>query len=119
MSDDFTIKTGSDNDLLFYQFDPIINLTGVLSVLFSMKKQQATTIKINDAVAQVANGTYIIDGVSTTLTPTDGVVFYPWTLVDLDTAGNYEGEFKVTFANGKSSVNPSYGRKNIIISDSI
>ena len=119
MSDDFTIKTGSDNDLLFYQFDPIVDLTGVTAVKFSMKKQQETAIKIDEAAAQVANGTYIIDGVSTVLDPTDGVVFYPWTLADLDTAGIYDGEFKVTFANGKHSVNPSYGRRKIIISDSI
>lgn len=119
MSEDFTIKTGSDNDLLFYQFDPLIDLTGVTSVKFSMKKQQGTAIKINAATAQVANGTYTIDGVSTVLTPVNGVVFYPWTLADLDTPGIYDAEFKVTFANGKNSVNPSYGRKKIIISDAI
>ena len=116
-NDVYTIKTGSDGEAIFYQFAPTIDLAGA-AAFFSMAHRQSGTVKISAAAATIANGTYEIDGVSTVLVPADGVVFYAWALADLDTPGDYEGEFKIVKA-GKATVSPSKGRKAIQIEAAI
>lgn len=114
----FTIKIGSNGDKLFYRLSPVIDLTSA-TVTFSMRPRNVTTPKIDQVAAQVANGTYIIDGVSFTYVPTDGVVFYDWPGAnDLDTAGEFESEWNITKA-GKSFKRPSQGYEIIIVSEDV
>ena len=101
MKNEFNIKLQSRGDWLFYQFTPATNLTGCLGVVFKMRNRLTKVVKIAAGVAQVAIGTYTIDGVVRTLTAADGVVFFPWPQnTDLDTAGDYEFEFHATMPQG-------------------
>ena len=98
-SEVFEVKTNARADWLFANLG--MDLTAASGVTFSMRLRGGAT-KVSLAAAQIGNGTYIIDGVSTVLTPASGVVFYPWGATDLDTAGTYEVEFTPTFAAGKA-----------------
>jgi len=114
----FTIKKGSSGDKVFYQLSPVIDLTGATAT-FSMTLRGQSTPKIASAAATVASGTYIIDGVSTVYSPTDGVVFYDWAGAnDLDTEGNYQAEWNIT-KDGKSHKRPSEGYETIIIQEDL
>jgi hypothetical protein len=76
----FTIRVGDRLPWLAYKFD--FSLQTALSVTFSAQAAGAAAPFIDRQAAIIANGTYIIDGVSTPLTPASGVVFYPWTAGD-------------------------------------
>lgn len=87
------------------QFTPIledelgaVDLTGA-TVVFTMRLEgstDASTPKIDrqSCTLQTQSGTTL------------GGVIYAWTSSDVDTVGNYKGEFFVTFANGKTDVFP-------------
>lgn len=114
----FTIKKGSNGDKVFYQLDPVIDMTGA-TVSFTMTQRGASVPKIASAAATVASGTYIIDGVSTVYAPTQGVVFYDWAgAADLDTPGIYSAEWSIT-KDGKSHKRPSEGYETIIIEEDL
>lgn len=76
MAATFTIRQGDRRPWLAYRFG--FSLVTATGVTFSLRDQSAGTVFIDDATAVIANGTYDINGVSTVLTPADGVVFYPW-----------------------------------------
>ncbi len=117
MQTQFTIKKGSNGDKVFYQLDPVIDLTGA-TVTFSMTLRGGA-LKIDRAAATVASGTYIIDGVSTTYAPAQGVVFYDWPGAgDLDAPGNYNAEWNIA-KDGKSHKRPSHGYESIIIQEDL
>lgn len=114
----FTIKKGSSGDSVFYQLNPAIDLTGT-TVAFSMTLRGASIPKIASAAATVASGTFIINGVSTVYTPSQGVVFYDWPGAgDLDTPGEYNAEWNIT-KDGKSHKRPSVGYETIIIQEDL
>ena len=78
----FTIRVGDGAPYLAYRFP--YPLTDALSVDFSAREAKAATPFINRQPAQIANGTYVINGESTDLSPSDAnaVVFYPWATGD-------------------------------------
>lgn len=67
-----------------------INLTGA-SVKFIMRNE--ATVKVNATAT-------IIDA-------NRGVVKYEWGLTDTDTAGTYQAEFEITFADGRKLTVPN------------
>lgn len=91
---------------LFYQLDPIEDLTG-LTVTFSMWDVATKTLKIAAAAAVVADGSYLINGVVTAYTPADGVVYYEPSGTDTDTIDDYRGQFTITFPGPKPGTYPA------------
>lgn len=71
-----------------------IDISGA-SATFSMKNASTGALKINAAVATVADAV-------------NGVVEYPWAGTDTDTVGTYYGEFVLTFPGGKKQTVPNY-----------
>lgn len=64
------------------------------SVRFSMRESSSQTVKVNRAVAVFEAG--------------GGDVEYRWQAGDTDTAGEYECEWEVTFADGTIQTFPAY-----------
>jgi len=48
-----------------------------------------------------------------------GRVRYEWTATNTNTADEYEGEFQVTYANGKIQTFPNDGHLPIVVTDDI
>ena len=86
-------------------FGAPVNVTGA-TVVFSMRVKPAGTGKVDAQTAVVvAAGT--------------GRVRYEWTAANTNTADEYEGEFQVTYANGKIQSFPNDGHIPIVITDDI
>jgi hypothetical protein len=95
MFEPFFIKQGDTSPAIRFALEPAtINLTGA-SVRFRMRARNGVTVV--DAVAGV---------VEPTGTPT---VAYEWQAADTVTAGLYEAEFEVTYADGKIETFPNTG----------
>lgn len=96
MSADFYIKRNDTGEALQCTLVDGLgtapNLTGA-SVRFLMRREGKSTAKVS-AAAEVVSA----DG---------GVVRYVWQAGDTDAAGDYEGEFEVTFIDGKVMTFPS------------
>ena len=76
------------------------------TVVFSMRVKPAGTVKV------AAQGCTIV-------TAGTGRVRYEWLAANTDTADEYEGEFHVTYANGKIQTFPNDGHIPIVITDDI
>ena len=89
MADEFVAKRNDTRQylerLLKNADGTAINLSGA-TVVFNMRLRGATTLKIDG-------------GAVTIVVAATGSVKYEWADGDLDTAGYYEGEFEVTFAD--------------------
>jgi hypothetical protein len=86
-------------------FGSPVNVTGA-TVVFSMREKPAGTVKVDaQAAVVVAAGT--------------GRVRYEWTAANTNTANEYEGEFQVTYADGKIQSFPNYGHIPIIVTDDV
>jgi hypothetical protein len=88
-------------------FGSPVNVTGA-SVVFSMRVKPAGTMKITRQDGVIVNA-----GI--------GRVRYEWNSGDGDTntADEYEGEFQVTYANGKIQTFPNDGHIPIVITDDV
>ena len=86
-------------------FGAPVNVTGA-TVKFSMRVKPAGTVKVDDQDAVV-------------VTAGTGRVRYEWTAANTNTADEYEGEFQVTYANGKIQTFPNDGHIPIVITDDI
>ena len=86
-------------------FGAPVNVTGA-TVKFSMRVKPAGTVKVDDQDAVV-------------VTAGTGRVRYEWTAANTNTADEYEGEFQVTYANGKIQTFPNDGHIQIVITDDI
>jgi hypothetical protein len=88
-------------------FGAPVNVTGA-SVVFSMRVKPAGTMKITRETGVIVNA-----GI--------GRVRYEWASdgSDTDTADEYEGEFQVTYANGKIQTFPNDGHIPIVITDDV
>lgn len=117
MSNSYSLKTGS-TQRLFFRFNPKRDLSTVASVKCSMRLRGGATVFANRA-ATVADGTYLIDGVSTILAPADGVVFVQLTASDTPSAGTYDLEFPVTYSDANDDVFPSAGYAQAIVAQRI
>ena len=86
-------------------FGAPVNVTGA-AVVFSMRVKPAGTLKVTrQTCAIVAAGT--------------GRVRYEWVAADTDTADEYEGEFQVTYGNGKIQTFPNDGHIPIVVTDDV
>jgi len=90
----FVTKTGDTTPISVNCRDKFgfVDLTDA-TVVFNMKTPAG--------VVKVARGACNV------LSPTVGYVQYAFELVDVDTVGNYRGEFEVTFDSGKITTFPS------------
>jgi hypothetical protein len=86
-------------------FGAPVNVTGA-TVVFSMRVKPAGTVKVD------AQGCTIV-------TAGTGRVRYEWTAANTNTADEYEGEFQVTYANGKIQTFPNDGHIPIVVTDDI
>ena len=86
-------------------FGAPVNVTGA-AVKFSMRVKPAGTVKVDDQDAVI-------------VTAGTGRVRYEWTAANTNTADEYEGEFQVTYANGKIQTFPNDGHLPIVITDDI
>ena len=105
-ADVFTIRVGDRDPALAYRFP--FSLADAESVTFSAKDEKGVLF-IDRQPAQVADGTYTIDGEAVALTPADGVAFYPW--ANPDTAQVRDGKFifHVMRAGSRQESIPSEG----------
>ena len=88
-------------------FGAPVNVTGA-AVVFSMRVKPAGTLKVTrQTCAIVAAGT--------------GRVRYEWASdgSDTNTADEYEGEFQVTYGNGKIQTFPNDGHIPIVVTDDV
>ena len=86
-------------------FGAPVNVTGA-AVVFSMRVKPAGTLKVTrQTCAIVSGGT--------------GRVRYEWIADDTDTADEYEGEFQVTYANGKIQTFPNDGHIPVVVTDDV
>ena len=79
--------------VLVDSFSSPVNLTGA-SLKFSMRVKPAGTVKISAASATVSEAGL-------------GKVQYDFTASNTDTADEYEGEFEVTYSDGKIQTFPT------------
>ena len=88
-------------------FGAPVNVTGA-PVVFSMRVKPAGSMKITRQPGVV-------------VTAGTGRVRYEWNSSDGDTntANEYEGEFQVTYANGKIQTFPNDGHIPIVVTDDI
>ena len=88
-------------------FGAPVNVTGA-SVGFSMRVKPAGAMKVTTEDAVI-------------VTAGTGRVRYEWNSSDGDTntAAEYEGEFQVTYANGKIQTFPNDGHIPIVVTDDI
>ena len=93
----FSLKVGDTAPLLTavinYTDGTLPDLTGA-SATFAMRD---------------ASGTVVIPETACAVTPSTNEVGYAWTAGDTDTAGEYTGEFTVTFASGRLGSFPTGG----------
>jgi len=85
--------------------DRTINITGA-AVKFNMRNASDNTIKIDN-------------GSVTTVSSTSGRVKYSFSAANTDTAGNFDGEFEVTFVGGQVETFPNDGFIKVIITDDV
>jgi hypothetical protein len=87
MAEIFHLKRGDTSPALRYRLDPAVNLAGA-SVVFNMRQRDGGTTILDRAAATIEGD------------PAEGVVGYDWALADTATAGRFEAEFEVTYADG-------------------
>jgi len=96
-----------------------VDLTWASNVTFSMALRGSTTRKVAAQAGMVANGTYTFpDGSSQTFTPTDGVLLYQPVAADVDTAGDYIGQFTYDLG-GLPVIDPGCGYVEINLQPAI
>lgn len=83
-----------------------VDISQATAITFSMRAVKATTAKISEAAAVKLD-----DG-----TPENrGKVRYVWQSADVDTAGDFYGEFTVSFAGGAQDTYPRGLKKYLLI----
>ena len=83
----------------------IVSTTGG-TVVFHMRLLSDLSSKISDGSVVIVNGAA-------------GHVRYAFAAADTDTSGTYQGEFEVTFSNGKIETFPNDGYIKIVITDDV
>ena len=86
-------------------FGATVNVTGA-RVVFSMRVKPAGAIKVDAETAVIVTGG-------------TGRVRYEWIAANTNTADEYEGEFQVTYANGKIQTFPNDGHIPVVVTDDI
>lgn len=100
-SPDFSLKVNDTGPAVTitcsYSDGTVQDLTGAAGTFAMWLEGNPTSLKVNDAAATVIG------------TATAGVIAYNWIAADTNAAGNYQGEFHVTLANGKKVTFPNNG----------
>ena len=116
MSKIFSIRAGDRRPFFAYKFP--FSLETAVSVSFSARDVDAGVVFIDRQPAQIADGTYEVDGQSVTYTPADGVVFYPWAAGDTAVARKgCQALFHVTWPGNLEETLPSEGYERFVIAD--
>lgn len=116
MSKTFTIRVGDRLPHLAYDFD--FSLAQALGVTFSARDEATKEVFIDRAPAEIADGTYTLNGVEQILTPADGVVFYAWTAGDTAVPRkSVVGLFHITWPGNVEESLPSEGYERITIAE--
>ena len=93
--DSFTIKRGDTSPAIRYALEPAtVVLTGA-TVRFQMRARNGAVLMDVAALVVTATGTPTVE--------------YSWQAGDTATAGLYEAEFRVTYADGKIETFPNDG----------
>jgi hypothetical protein len=104
MAKDFKIKQGNTAPVLKAvlqrtdedgEVEGPADLSGVDTITFTMRNKTSLVVQVNEAEADVVGD------------PTLGEVEYEWQPGDTDVAGNFLGEFDVTYTNGKTETFPN------------
>lgn len=98
-SEDFFLKVGDtahDLEVVLELEGVRIDLSPPATVRFQMKDERTGATKIDTEA--IPDDDQVVNR---------GLVRYSWSDDDVDRAGNYLGEFKVTHANGKVSTYPN------------
>lgn len=103
MSRIFDMKRGDTSPALRWAIETAVDLTGA-SVLFQMRVRRGATV--TNATAQIAS-----------ISPP--VLRYNWVSADTATPGTYEGEFRVTYADGTTETFPNRGFITIRIGEDV
>lgn len=108
MTETFFIKEGDTSPALLVDLVPSgTDITGATGVVFSMRPRGSTTPTINRAAAVI-------------VTPTNPArLRYNWQTGNTAVAGNYEGEFEVTRADGSIETFPNDSHITIQITGDI
>jgi hypothetical protein len=105
----FFIKKGDDTPTLDVALQDNkgrrVNIAGATTV-FHMRNSADETVKISSGAVSV-------------LSSSSGEVRYSWTTSNTNTAGNFQGEFQVTFSGGAIQTFPNDEYIDIIITDDI
>lgn len=80
---------------LLNELEQPVDLTAMTAVKFLMKRRDGT-IKVN--------GNAVLVGPAV-----DSKVKYQWVALDVDTPGDYDGEFEVTWSDGSKTTFPNNG----------
>lgn len=116
MSKIFTIRLGDRLPWLAYQFP--FSLATATGVTFSARDANGGAPFIDRQPAQIADGTYVINGVATPLIPANGVVFYPWAAGDTAVARkSCQGLFHSVWPGSLQETLPSEGYERFAIGD--
>lgn len=101
---DFHLKVGDTkepiNATCLDSAGAIVDLTGA-TVVFRM--------------AQFGSGARKVNATATIVSAAAGTVRYQWLTADVNTAGEYEGEFRVTFSGGAIQSFPNASTISILI----
>lgn len=116
MSKIFTIRQGDRLPWLAYKFP--FSLVTAVGVTFSAREEPGSALFIDRQPGVIANGTYVIEGVSTPLTPADGVAFYPWGPTDTSAVRkSCMALFHVIWPGSLQETVPSEGYERFTIGD--
>jgi hypothetical protein len=116
MSNIFTIRVGDRLPWLAYDFG--FSLADAEGVTFSARDVTTGDVFIDHEPAEIADGTYTINGTEEVLTPADGVVFYQWAAGDTATARKSAlCLFHIAWPGDLGETLPSDGYEKIVIAE--
>lgn len=92
--DAFVIKRGDTSPAIRFAMKPVTNDIGGSLVQFQMRGR---------------DGTLLVDQPATIVSGLPPVVQYNWTAPDTETAGVFDAEFRVTYADGGIETFPNSG----------
>lgn len=116
MSKVFSLRVGDRMPYIAYDFG--FSLAEAVSVSFSARDSDTQAVFIDRQPAQIADGTYTINGTEQVLTPANGVVFYPWAAPDTATPRKSAlCLFHITWPGGLGETLPSDGYERIVIAE--